>query len=100
MLCLSVLSPAQAYPKNRFLYFEIHPEQKSKNDLRDFLTTLRKPDLRIDDMESNSACLNSGFSVYSIFITMTRAGLKKQKAQRDHPGSEHLEYVSHIEGSR
>lgn len=97
-LCLSALPPVEAYLKDRSNHFEIHLELNSKNDLRDFLATLRKLGLKIDDIESNPAYLNSGLSVYSISITITRAELKKYKQHSEIIAAlGTLDYVSHIE---
>lgn len=79
LICLSVFPSFEAYLKDRSNHFEIHLELKDKYNLQDFVTTIRRLGLRIDDIESNPAYLNSGLSVYSISITIVSAELKKYK---------------------
>jgi len=96
--CLWLLPPAETYLKNRSNHFEIHLELNSKNSLQDFVTTLRKLGLKIDDIESNPAYLNSGLSVYSISLTITGAELKKYKKHSEIiEALSTLEYVNYIE---
>ena len=57
----------------------MHLELKDRRNLQDFVTTIRRLGLRIDDIESNPAYLNSGLSVYSISVTITSPELKKYK---------------------
>lgn len=78
--CLAILPDLEKYLKNRSNHFEIHLELKNKNDLQDFLTTIRKLGLYIDDIEANPAYQNSGLSVYSISITITKENLRKYKS--------------------
>lgn len=78
--CLAILPDVEAYLKNRSNHFEIHLELKNKSDLQDFLTTIRKLGLNIDDIEANPAYINSGLSVYSISITITKENLRKYKS--------------------
>lgn len=77
--CLSLFPAFEGYLKDRSNHFEIHLELRDKTNLRDFVATIRRLGLRIDDIESNPAYLNSGLSVYSISITITSAELKKYK---------------------
>ncbi len=79
LCCLSLFPAFEAYLKDRSNHFEIHLELKDKCNLQDFVTTIRRLGLRIDDIESNPAYLNSGLSVYSISITITSPELKKYK---------------------
>lgn len=69
----------EKYLKDRSNHFEVHLELKSKYNLQDFVTTIRRLGLRIDDIESNPAYINSGLSVYSVSITISSAELKKYK---------------------
>jgi len=97
LFCLSVLPSLEAYLKNRSNHFEIHLELKNKSDLQDFLATIRKIGLYIDDIEANPAYQNSGLSVYSISITITKENLRKYKSHKaiiEALGS--LEYISFI----
>lgn len=81
--CLSLFPTFEAYLKDRSNHFEIHLELKDRLNLQDFVTTIRQLGLKIDDIESNPAYLNSGLSVYSISITITSAELKKYKRHNE-----------------
>ena len=95
--CLSILPKMEAYLKNRSNHFEIHLELKNKNDLQDFLATIRKIGLYIDDIEANPAYINSGLSVYSISITITKENLRKYKSHESIiEALSSLEYISYI----
>lgn len=95
--CLAILPSVEAYLKNKSNHFEIHLELKNKNDLQDFLTTIRKLGLNIDDIEANPAYLNSGLSVYSIAITITKENLRKYKSHTAIiEALSSLEYISYI----
>ncbi|MBQ4116497.1 MAG: MgtC/SapB family protein [Clostridia bacterium] len=95
--CLAILPDVEAYLKNRSNHFEIHLELKNKSDLQDFLTTIRKLGLNIDDIEANPAYQNSGLSVYSISITITKENLRKYKSHAAIiEALSSLEYISYI----
>ncbi len=95
--CLSFLPAAEGFLKNKSNHFEIHLELKNKTDLCDFLTTIRKIGLEIDDIEANPAYVNSGLSVYSIAITITKENLRKYKShQAIIEALSSLEYISYI----
>lgn len=79
LCCLSLFPPIEKTLKDRSNHFEIHLELKDKVNLQDFVTTIRRLGLRIDDIESNPAYINSGLSVYSVAVTITSAELKKYK---------------------
>ena len=79
LCCLSLFPPFEAYLKDRSNHFEVHLELKDRRTLQDFVATIRRLGLRIDDIESNPAYLNSGLSVYSISVTITSPELKKYK---------------------
>ena len=95
--CLAILPDVEAYLKNRSNHFEIHLELKNKSDLQDFITTIRKLGLYIDDIEANPAYLNSGLSVYSIAITVTKENLRKYKSHAAIiEALSTLDYISYI----
>lgn len=95
--CLSVLPSLETYLKNRSNHFEIHLELKNKSDLQEFLTTIRKLGLNIDDIEANPAYQNSGLSVYSIAITITKENLRKYKSHKAIiEALSSLEYIAYI----
>ncbi len=96
--CLYLLPPFEKYLKNRSNHFEIHLELVNKNNLSDFIATIRKLGLYIDDIEANPAYLNSGLSVYSISLTIVSEELKKYKTHAEIIAAlSTIEYVSHIE---
>lgn len=95
--CLAILPSVEAYLKNKSNHFEIHLELKNKCDLQEFLTTIRKLGLNIDDIEANPAYQNSGLSVYSVSITITKDNLRKFKSHTDIiEALSSLEYISYI----
>ncbi len=98
LICLSMFPTFETYLKNRSNHFEVHLELTNKSYLQDFVTTLRKLGLRIDDIEANPAYLNSGLSVYSVSVTIASQELKKYKTHSEiikAVGT--LEYVYYIE---
>ena len=82
LCCLSWLPAIEKYLKDRSNHFELHLELKSKYNLQDFVTTLRRLGLVIDEIESNPAYLNSGLSVYSVSVSISSAELKKYKTHK------------------
>ena len=99
LLCsLSLLPKAERFLKNRSNHFEIHLELDNKNSLPNFMATIRELGLRIDEIELNSAYLNSGLSVYSVSLTIISAELKKYKTHTEIiKAIQSLEYVYYIE---
>ena len=99
LLCtLSLLPRIEAVLKDRSNHFEVHLELKNNNSLQDFATTIRKLGLRIDDIESNPAYVNSGLSVYSISITISERDFKKYRKHSDIVEAlRSLDYVHYIE---
>lgn len=96
--CLDTLPQLEGYLKDRSNHFEVHLELTSSARLREFVTTIRKLGLKIDDIEMNPAYVHSGLSVYSVAISITRAELKKYKTHKEIIDAlATLEYVSHIE---
>ncbi len=88
----------EKYLKNRSNHFEIHLELKNSTFLQDFVTTIRKLGLTIDDIELNPAYSGSGLSVYSVAISISSAELKKYKTHAEIiEALRTLEYVYHIE---
>ncbi len=98
LFCLSLLPSLEGTLKDRSNHFEIHLELTSSHHLREFVATGRELGLKIDDIETNPAYINSGLSVYSIAISITRQELKKFKTHKEIiEALSTLEYVSHIE---
>ena len=94
----------QAFPtiekklKQRSDHFELHLELKSRNDLPQFMTTLRELGMRIDDVEMNSAFINSGLSVYSLKLTIESKELKKYKTHDEIiEALRSIDYIHYVE---
>lgn len=101
LCCLSIFPKIERYLKNRSNHFEIHLELDSKNSLPRFMSTIRELGLRIDDIEINSAYLNSGLSVYTVALTIKSEELKRYKTHTEIiEAMKSLEYVNHIEEMR
>ena len=66
LISISLFPSFEKYLKDRSNHFEVHLELKNRTDLAEFVTTVRKLGLRIDDIEANNAYVNSGLSVYSV----------------------------------
>lgn len=99
LLCSLALFPQlEIALKNRSNHFEIHLELTNRSNLQDFVTTIRRLGLRIDDIEANPAYLNSGLSVYSISLTILSPELKKYKTHGEIiEALSSMEYVYHVE---
>ncbi|MBR2335019.1 MAG: MgtC/SapB family protein [Clostridia bacterium] len=96
--CLSLFPTLERRFKNKSNHFEIHLELKHKDDLQNFVTTIRKLGLRIDDIEVNPAYIHSGLSVYSIALTIQNNELKTYKTHTEIiEALRSIEYVHHIE---
>ena len=101
LITLSVFPSIEKYLKDRSNHFEIHLELKSSANLQDFVATIRKLGLTIDDIELNPAYVNSGLSVYSIAITVNSKELKQYKTHYEIiEALKTLEYIYHIEEMR
>ncbi len=98
LCCLSLFPAFEVYLKNRSNHFEVHLELINSSYLQDFVTTIRRLGLFIDDIESNPAYINSGLSVYSIAISIDSVELKKYKTHKEIiEALKTLEYIYHIE---
>ena len=99
LICgLSLFPKFEAYLKDKSNHFEIHLELNNINNLQDFTTTIRRLGLRIDDIESNPAYLNSGLSVYSVSLTISSPELKRYKKHIEIiEALSSLDYVYYIE---
>lgn len=96
--CLSLFPSIEKYLKNKSNHFEVHLELKNSHNLQDFVTTIRRLGMRIDDIESNPAYSGSGLSVYSVSITVGSEELKKYKSHNEIiKALSTLDYVYHIE---
>lgn len=99
LLCsLSWFPVLELYLKDKSNHFEVHLELKSKGDLKNFTTTIRRLGMRIDDIELNPAYLNSGLSVYTVSFTISSQELKKYKRHSEIiEALRSLDYISYIE---
>ena len=98
MCTLSWFPKMERYCKNRSNHFEIHLELTNSQYLQDFVTTIRRLGLFIDDIELNPAYAGSGLSVYSISISISSAELKKYKTHAEIiKALGTLDYIYHIE---
>lgn len=98
IISISFFPSFEKYLKDRSNHFEVHLELKNRTDLTEFVTTVRKLGLRIDDIEANPAYVNSGLSVYSVSLTVISADLKKYKSHAEIVEAlGTLEYVSYLE---
>ena len=95
ILILSVFPFLEILLKDKSNHFEIHLELKDKTKLRDFIFTLRKLDIHIDDIEINRVYVGSGLSVYSVSLTSLK---KKGLSHKDIiEALSSLEYVSYVD---
>lgn len=99
LLCSLLWFPQfEIYLKNRSNHFEVHLELKNIAYLQNFVATIRELGMKIDDIESNTAYLNSGLSVYSISISIKSSELKKYKTHKEIiEALRSLDYIYHIE---
>ncbi len=98
LIILSIFPSIEIYLKNRSNHFEIHLELKNVTYLKEFTTTARELGLRIDDIETNPAYINSGLSVYTVSISIVSPELKKYKTHKEIIAAfKSLEYIYHIE---
>ncbi|MBP5208911.1 MAG: MgtC/SapB family protein [Clostridia bacterium] len=98
LICMAFFTGIERYLKNRSNHFEVHLELTSSTDLRDFITTIRRLGLIVDDIEVNPAYLNSGLAVYTVSLSINSPELKKYKTHKEIiEALSTIEYVSHIE---
>ena len=98
LACMSAFPVLEKHLKNRSNHFEVHLELKNKLDLPGFVSTVRALGIRIDDIESNPAYLNSGLSVFNVSFNVSRAELKQYKKHGEIiEALRSLDYVYYIE---
>lgn len=83
IVSLACFNEFEKYLKNRSNHFEVHLELTSSAYLKEFIATIRKLGLIIDDIEFNPAYVNSGLSVYTISLTVGSPELKKYKTHKE-----------------
>jgi len=97
-ISLDIFPAFEHYLKNRSNHFEVHIELTNTSYLQDFVTTVRKLGMSIDDIEANPAYSGSGLSVYSISLSIRSPELKKYKTHKEIiEALSSLEYIYHIE---
>ena len=72
---ISALPTVEKKLKDHSRYFEIHLELKDKSALQDFVGVVRGLDIHIENLEPNSAYLNTGMCVYT--VALKTAGRQK-----------------------
>ena len=98
LICLLIFPALERCLKNRSNHFEVHLELKSSSCLKNFVSTIRGPGLRTDDIEKNPAYENSGLSVYSVAISISSEELKNYKTHEEIiEALRSLDYIYHIE---
>lgn len=98
IVILQFFPALEKYLKQRSNHFELHLELRNKNDLQAFMTTLRELGMRIDDVELNSAFINSRLSVYAIKLTIESKELKKYKTHDEIiEALRSIDYIHYIE---
>ena len=98
MIVIAFATKLEKSFKDKSNHFEINLELKNKDKLQDFVATIRKLGLKIDDIESNPAFIGSGLSVYTVTLTIISDELKKYKSHTEIiQALSSLEYVNHIE---
>lgn len=96
--CLTVLPKLERDLKDKSNHFEIHLELTDRKKLQDFVNVIRELGMVIDDIEFNSAYLNSGLSVYTVSLSIYNNTLKQYKKHSEIiTALKSLEYVSYIE---
>lgn len=81
--CLSFFPAIERYLRNHSNHFEIYLELKDGTGLKNFVTTLRRLGLRIDELEPNKAYKGTGLSVYSVSLSIISPELKKYKTHTE-----------------
>ena len=93
-----MLPGLEKYLKDRSNHFEFHLELKKKEDLQNFMFTIRQLGIEINDIEFNPAYLQSGLSVYTVAVTVNNSLLKKYKTHKEIIDAlRTLEYINYIE---
>lgn len=83
--------------KRRANRFEVHLELKNRSNLQEFISTVRKFGLNVNELEVNPAYANSGLGVYSVKLTVADKELKKKKHSEIVQALAALDYVNFIE---
>lgn len=79
VICVMLFSWPENFFKQKSNRFEIHLELKNRSLLQEFMSTVRRFGLKIDEVEVNPAYVNSGLGVYTVKLTVCDKELKKKK---------------------
>lgn len=98
VIILAAMPKIEAALKNRSRHFEIHLELQNKYELPNFMSTLRKLGMHVDEVEINSAFINSGLSVYALKLTIESEELRNHKNHREIiKALQSIDYVNYVE---
>ncbi|MCR5487174.1 MAG: MgtC/SapB family protein [Lachnospiraceae bacterium] len=98
LLCLIMMPWLEQFLKGVSSHMEVHLELVESRHLGNFITTIRRLGLSIDDIELNRSYRESRLSVYTISMTITSPELKKYKNHSEIiEALRSLDYVLHIE---
>ncbi|MBQ7492086.1 MAG: MgtC/SapB family protein [Clostridia bacterium] len=98
---LALFPALEVFLKNCSNHFEVHLELTASARLQDFVATIRKLNMTIDDIELNPAYANSGLAVYTVAISIHSKELKQYKSHAEIiEALASLDYVYHIEEMR
>ena len=98
LFCLVMISGLEGFLKDRSAHVELHLELTESQYLKNFITTVRRLGLSIDDIELNRSYRETKLSVYTISLTIESEELKKNKTHHEIiEALSTLEYVSHVE---
>ena len=78
MIGLLAFTKLELFIKNKSNHLEVHLELNAKDSLPKFMGIVRAFGLKIDNVESNPAFVNSGLAVYSLKLTIAGKDLKKR----------------------
>ena len=98
VIILAAMPKIEAALKNRSRHFEIHLELQNKYELPNFINTLRKLGMHVDEVEINSAYINSGLSVYALRLTIESEELRNHKNHKEIiKALQSIDYVNYVE---
>ncbi len=98
VIILAAMPKIEAALKNRSRHFEIHLELQNKYELPNFMNTLRKLGMHVDEVEINSAFINSGLSAYALKLTIVSEELRNHKNHDEIiKALQSIDYVNYVE---
>lgn len=97
LVCVTLFSGLENIFKRRSNRLEVHLELENRTYLREFIGTVRRFGLKINEIEVNPAYANSGLGVYSVKFTVADKELQKKKHSQIVEALSALDCVSYIE---